>query len=96
MCDQRDPFRGYYWDCRPWRKNAAAPNWRYRGFTRQRENEEYEPRQLDFVNGLPMNHPQRKKISMTDGISHAATLQELIDYLRHYDDDNRDHSPDSK
>ena len=20
MCRDRDPFRGYYWDCRPWRK----------------------------------------------------------------------------
>ncbi len=88
MCRDRDPFRGYYWECRPWRKDAPAPNWRYRGYTRQRENEEYEPRQLDFVNGLPMVRPQRLKVSMTDGVQHAKSLQELVDYLRTYDKDD--------
>ncbi len=56
MCAQRGPFRGYYWDRRPWRKDANAPSWRYRGYTRQRENEEYEPIQLDYENGMPMVH----------------------------------------
>lgn len=87
MCRDRDPFRGYYWDCRPWRSDAAAPNWRYRGYTRQRENEEYEPRQLDFVNGLPMNHPQRFKVS--GGNLRFTSMQQMIDCLRTYDDDTR-------
>ena len=52
------------------------------------ENEEYEPRQLDFVNGLPMVRPQRLKVSMTDGVQHAKSLQELVDYLRTYDKDD--------
>jgi len=84
MCSQRDPFRGYYWDNRPWRKDAAAPNWRYRGFTRQRENEEYEPRQLDFVNGLVMNHPQRFKISNSS--VKFESIDHLVEWLKHYDD----------
>lgn len=84
MCLQRDPFRGYYWECRPWRTDAPAPNWRYRGYTRQRENEEYEPRQLDFVNGLPMVHPQRIKISGRR--KKFDNLADMIAYLKHYDD----------
>lgn len=85
MCLDRDPFRGYQWECRPWRTDAPAPNWRFRGFTRQRENEEYEPRQLDFVNGLPMNHPHRFKVS--GGNLSFENLEQMIDWLRHYDDD---------
>ena len=84
MCRDRDPFRGYYWDCRPWRTDAAPPNWRYRGWTRQRENEEYEPRQLDFVNGLPMKRPQRLKIS--NGNVEYTSLEQMIEYLKHYDE----------
>lgn len=85
MCEQRDPFRGYYWDNRPWRTDAAAPHWRYRGYTRQRENEEYEPRQLDYVNGLEMIHPQRLKISNSN--VKFTSLEQMIDWLRNYDND---------
>jgi uncharacterized sulfatase len=83
MCRDRDPFRGYYWDCRPWRTDAAAPSWRYRGFTRQREEEEYEPRQLDYANGIEMVHPQRIKISNSN--VKFGNLGELINWLRDYD-----------
>ncbi|MBQ4564346.1 MAG: hypothetical protein IJA58_07680, partial [Lachnospiraceae bacterium] len=87
MCRDRDPFRGYYWDNRPWRKDAMPPNWRYRGWTRQRENEEYEPRQLDYFNGMVMVHPQRLKV--TDGRTGLKyeTLDQLIDWMRDYDKD---------
>ena len=57
----RDPFRGYQWEQRPWRKDAQTPTWSYTGCTRQRENEEYEPRQLDYSTGLPMESAVRKK-----------------------------------
>lgn len=57
----RDPFRGYYWERRPWRKDASAATWSYTGMTRQRENEEYEPRQLDYNTGLEMVEATRKK-----------------------------------
>ena len=57
----RDPFRGYYWERRPWRTDAAPANWRHTGYTRQRENEEYEPRQLDYNTGLPMVEATREK-----------------------------------
>jgi uncharacterized sulfatase len=57
----RDPFRGYYWERRPWRTDARPATWRHTGMTRQRENEEYEPRQLDYDTGLEMTEAVRKK-----------------------------------
>lgn len=57
----RDPYRGYQWEHRPWRKDAGKACWENAGYTRQRENEEYEPRQLDYVTGLPMKSATRKK-----------------------------------
>jgi uncharacterized sulfatase len=57
----RDPFRGYYWERRPWRTDARPATWAYTGMTRQRENEEYEPRQLDYDTGLPMKEAVRSK-----------------------------------
>ncbi len=57
----RDPFRGYYWERRPWRADAAPPTWAYTDKTRQRENEEYEPRQLVYETGLPMTSATRTK-----------------------------------
>jgi len=85
MCSARDPFRGYYWECRPWRKNVPAPSWTYRNYTRQREEEEYEPRQLDYENGLEMVHAQRRKDVDTAGKYN--TLEEMIAYMRDYDRD---------
>lgn len=58
--DTRDLYRGYQWRMRPWRKDFV-PNWENEGYTRQRENEEYEPRQLDYDTGLPMKEAVRKK-----------------------------------
>ena len=57
----RDPFRGYYWERRPWRTDAREATWDYTGMTRQRENEEYEPRQRDYSTGLDMVEATRKK-----------------------------------
>lgn len=61
MNDTRDPFRGYYWERRPWRIDARPATWDYTGMTRQRENEEYEPRQLDYNTGLEITEPVRPK-----------------------------------
>jgi uncharacterized sulfatase len=61
MNDTRDPFRGYYWERRPWRTDARPATWACAGMTRQRENEEYEPRQLDYDTGLEMAAAVRKK-----------------------------------
>ncbi len=61
MNTTRDPFRGYYWECRPWRTDARTPSWTYTGMTRQRENEEYEPRQLDYDTGLEIKEAVRWK-----------------------------------
>jgi uncharacterized sulfatase len=57
----RDPFRGYYWERRRWRADARPASWAYTGMTRQRENEEYEPRQLDYETGLDMTEATRPK-----------------------------------
>ena len=61
MNETRDPFRGYYWERRPWRTDARPATWDYTGMTRQRENEEYEHRQLDYATGLAMKEATRKK-----------------------------------
>lgn len=61
MGDTRDPFRGYYWERRPWRSDARPATWSYTGMTRQRENEEYEPRQLDYDTGIAMEEAARWK-----------------------------------
>jgi uncharacterized sulfatase len=56
----RDLYRGYQWACRPWRIDKK-PDWNNDCYTRQRENEEYEPRQLDYDTGLPMKEAMRRK-----------------------------------
>lgn len=61
MNETRDPFRGYYWECRPWRLDARPAHWEHTGMTRQREHEEYEPGQLDYGTGLPMQAAVRTK-----------------------------------
>ena len=56
----RDLCRGYQWAARSWRKDKK-PVWENDGYTRQPENEENEPRQLDYNTGLPMKDAVRKK-----------------------------------
>lgn len=60
MNDTRDPYRGYQWSLRPWNKEFA-PDWNNEGFTRQKEDDGYEPRQLDYDTGLTMTSAVRKK-----------------------------------
>lgn len=60
MNETRDLYRGYQWAVRSWR-NDKTMKWINDGFTRQRENEEYEPRQLDYDTGLPMKEAVRSK-----------------------------------
>jgi uncharacterized sulfatase len=61
MNQTRDPFRGYYWARRPWRPDARPATWDDAGMTRQREDEDYEPRQLDYATGLAMTEAVRPK-----------------------------------
>ena len=61
MNETRDPFRGYYWRNRPWRSDAPAKHWEDTAMTRQRENREYERRQLDYATGLTMVEATRPK-----------------------------------
>lgn len=60
MNDTRDVYRGYQWAVRPWRKDKKA-DWENDACTRQRENEEYEPRQLDYDTGMPIRQAVRHK-----------------------------------
>ena len=60
MNETRDPYRGYQWKMRPWRK-VDNISWENDGYTRQRVNEEYEERQLDYNTGLPMVDAVRRK-----------------------------------
>jgi uncharacterized sulfatase len=59
MNETRDPFRGYYWERRPWRKDAREPSWNYTGMTRQRPPDGYHPQQRDYKNGLPIKDHTR-------------------------------------
>jgi uncharacterized sulfatase len=66
MNETRDPFRGYSWAIRPWRKDVKPPSFEVDGYTRQREeSERYEERQLDFTTGLPMKEATRAKHKKT-------------------------------
>jgi uncharacterized sulfatase len=56
----RDPFRGYYWGRRPWRPDFPV-SWANAGMTRQREDDGYEPRQLNYATGLTMKNATRPK-----------------------------------
>ena len=62
MNTSRDPFRGYYWQRRPWRTEAPAASWDFTGFTRQREPDTGETTQLDYDTGLTMKQATRSKI----------------------------------
>ncbi len=65
MDTTRDIYRGYQWVCRPWRPEKV-PTFRMAGYVRQLENEEYEPRQMEYDTGLPMRNAVRTKIVGAD------------------------------
>jgi len=56
----RDPFRGYYWGRRDWRRDFDV-RWENDGMTRQREDDGYEPRQLVYETVLTMKDATRPK-----------------------------------
>ena len=60
MNESRDPFRGYYWGRRQWRPDFPE-TWANSGMTRQRENDGYLPRELDYNTGLKMKQATRPK-----------------------------------
>ncbi len=76
----RDPLRGCCWECRPWRTDASEPSWKYTGYTRQRENEEYEPRQLDYATGLDMVSAHRKKVAASE-LPRFSSLDEMLEWF---------------
>ncbi|MEO6981615.1 MAG: sulfatase-like hydrolase/transferase [Edaphobacter sp.] len=58
MDSSRDPFRGYYWGRREWRKDYPV-SWENHGMIRQREQDGNLPRELDRDTGLPMKEATR-------------------------------------
>ncbi|MFI3283868.1 MAG: sulfatase-like hydrolase/transferase [Erysipelotrichaceae bacterium] len=60
MNETRDLYRGYQWAVRPWRKDKIN-TWHNDGYTRQKENEMNEERQLDYDTGLTMKEATRRK-----------------------------------
>ncbi|RDG33310.1 DUF4976 domain-containing protein [Oceanispirochaeta sp. M1] len=60
MNESRDPFRGYHWECRPWRDDARKPSYMYTAMTRQKFPEHGEKIQLDYAhrNGDPGVYPK--------------------------------------
>ena len=58
MNQSSDPFRGYYWYCRPWRKGSKA-SFSFTGYTRQPEEEDFT--RLNYATGLPLTKYVRKK-----------------------------------
>ncbi|MEV6109607.1 sulfatase-like hydrolase/transferase [Streptomyces sp. NPDC051940] len=62
MNETRDPFRGVYWERRPWRTDAREATWEYDGMTRARPDDPgYQPRVLDYATGLEATEPVRRK-----------------------------------
>lgn len=61
MNDTRDPYRGYYWERRPWRSDARDATWDYTLMTRQRVEEPGQLRQLDYSTGLEIDKHVRLK-----------------------------------
>lgn len=60
MNETRDPFRGYQWQCRTWRKDKK-PSWDVDLMTRQKKTEDGELRQLDYGTGLEITESTRLK-----------------------------------
>ena len=51
-----DPFRGYCWENRSWRKDARKPSWAYTGLKRSKEEDSmYAPKELDYSTGMPVD-----------------------------------------
>lgn len=61
MNETRDPWRGYYWERRPWREDAREASWDYTAMTRQRITDKDETSQLDYATGLPITEYVRRK-----------------------------------
>lgn len=58
MNHTRDLYRGYYWACRPWRKDKTA-SFDDTGFIRQKAEDDFV--QLDYSTGLPMQSAERRR-----------------------------------
>jgi uncharacterized sulfatase len=76
MNASRDPFRGYYWGRRPWRPEYVE-SWEDAGMTRQRENDGYLPRELNYDTGLTMVQATRPKGANSAQEERAAAARRL-------------------
>lgn len=62
MNETRDPFRGYYWERRPWRTDASPASWKGSGFTRQKEPDYDEVCECSYDTGLPIDKASYKVV----------------------------------
>ncbi len=56
----RDPFRGWYWECRSWRPEKKK-DWEDAHNTRSRPDDGFLPRSMDYDTGLEVKEYVRKK-----------------------------------
>lgn len=59
MDETRDPFRGYYWQTRSWRRDAPRPTWRS-GSARYKPQDVGERRQLNYLTGVEIENLVRR------------------------------------
>lgn len=57
MNETRDPFRGYYWERRPWRKDARVASWNYTGYCRQKTPDYDEVTEYNYGTGQINSNP---------------------------------------
>lgn len=62
MHETRDPFRGYVWEDRHWRKNNTENvSWAGRGYTRNRIDTDYEHLMLTYESAEPITPENRER-----------------------------------
>lgn len=57
MNETRDPFRGYYWERRPWRSDARIASWNYTGYCRQKHPDYDEVTEYNYQTGQENENP---------------------------------------
>lgn len=62
MNETRDPFRGYYWERRPWRTDAQPASWNGTGYTRQKVADYDEVTECNYDTGLPIQQSTYKVV----------------------------------
>ena len=65
MIKTRDPFRGYYWERRPWRTDIQTPSWGYTAEKLYRNNDADDPEQWNYRTGMPIQESDKHYVKIT-------------------------------